>query len=346
LNPAIAAVLAVMLLVSPVTNVAIAPGVVRDIPRGYVISNLDPSLNSSFNDEIYDPNFLPGFEAGLTNTSLSWHSGNGYAEIGYSIGPWTRQESSTIPHFAVGPQCCNFQEVPHTQQFRRVAWGDYYYVRTGLGPPGINSENFTAEFGAPTSYVGLRTDWDWTVQFSLNWTSPVLMNPANERGSIGIAVTQYVPSAPGKLVYSLINFWMDSNSSRGLTGFSDGSQRAVNPPNVVVYHPLQINALGNQTITMDMSPFLADTIRALSLPSVEGQPPVISYVYLNVEGYNFAWNTTLWSFKVLTPLVSSPSAATFILPTVILAAAALVVLYQVSKKKVLPVAKQESPVER
>jgi hypothetical protein len=200
----------------------------------------------------------------------------------------------------MGPQCCNFVEVPHTQQFRLPDWGDYYYVRAGFGPPGVNVENFTATFGAPSSYVGLRTDWNWTVSLSLDWSKPVLFNLSSERASVGIAVTQYVPSAPGKLVYTLVNFWMDQNSSRGLRAFNDGVAKGVSPPNLVTYYPLQLQGEGNQTVVVNLSGYLSDTIRTLNLPTTEAQPPLIAYVYLNVEGYNLRWNTTVWSFNVMT----------------------------------------------
>ncbi len=315
-------------------NVTVAPGVLNGVPKGYLVSNLDPALNSTYNNQIYDPNFVPGFEAGLTNTSIYWNSGNGYANLGYSVGPWAYEELGSIPHFAVGPQCCNFKEVPHTQQFSRAEWGDHYYSRAGLGPPGINMENYTAVWGAPTSYVGLRTDWDWTVQFSLSWKPPTMMNPANEWGAIGIAASQYVQGAPGTLVYTLINFWMDSNSSGNVSPFAGRIERSIGSPDVVVYHPVQVVGEGNQTITLDISPYLQDTIRVLGFRVVQSQPPVIPYVYLNVEGYNFAWNSTLWSFKLLTPIISPVSGIPYVLVSgELVVAAAAVLLYCVMLRR-------------
>ncbi len=287
------------MLASSSANVTVTQGVQVEVPKGHLVSNLDPTFtfNAALNNEIYDPNFLPGFEVGLTNTSVTWSSGNGYGNLGYSIGPWSHEQIG-LPHFAVGPQCCNFVEVPHTQQFRRVEWGDYYYVKGGFSSPGVNAENYTTNFSAP-AYVGLRTDWNWSVQVSLDWKPPVLMNPSNEWGAIGIAITQYVPGAPGNLVYSLVNFWMDGNSSSTVAPSSDGIERRVVLPNLAVYHPIQITGVGNETIKVNISPYLEDTLRVLGLQNAPNQPPVISYVYLNVEGYNFGWNTTLWSFKVI-----------------------------------------------
>lgn len=314
--------LALFLLLSSSTNVVVTAGVISDTPIGYAVSNLDPNLNSPSNNEIYDPNFIPGFQAGLTNVSVSWSSGNGYGNIVYMVGPWTHEQTS-VPHLAVGPQCCNFQEVPHTQQFRRVDWGDYYDVKAGFGPPGVNAQNYTAHFGDPPTYVGLRTDWDWTVQLALNWKSPIVTNPSNSWGSIGIAVTQYVPSLPDKLVYTVVNFWMDGNSSSVISRSADGIGRRVVQPNLVAYHPAQVSGGGNETITLRISPYLEDTLRVLGLPIDQNQPPLIAYTYMNVEGYNFGWNTTLWSFKVMTPSNNSsptiPIASVF--PIVFLAAA-------------------------
>src|ERR1700752_4987287 len=91
-------------------SATVSPGVSHNAPSGYATSNFDPNLNSQFNNQYYDPNFIPGFEVGLANTSIYWHSSNGYADVGYSIGPWSHDEHG-VPHLAVGPQCCNFIEV-------------------------------------------------------------------------------------------------------------------------------------------------------------------------------------------------------------------------------------------
>jgi hypothetical protein len=287
----------VFLLSTPSVSIAVEPGVLRDIPSGYAVSNLDPGFNSTSNNEIYDPNFLPGFQAGLTDLSIYWNSGMGYADLGYSVGPWAHQESTSIPHFAVGPQCCNFHEVSHTQQFRRVGWGDYYYVQAGFGQPGVNVGNYTTDFAAP-AYVGLRTDWDWKLQLSLNWKQPLMMDPSNEWGAVGVSVTQFVPSVPGNLVSTLINLWMDANGTRSVPISADTAAPHIGL-DVVTYHPIQISEPGNKTITLDITPYLEDTLRVLGLQNLQDRPPVISYVYLNVEGYNFAWNTTLWSFNLI-----------------------------------------------
>ena len=297
--------LTVLLIALSSLNVAVTPGIHVEVPTGYVVSNIDPNFDSVYNNEIYNPNFLPGFQAGLTNTNVSWSSGNGYGRVHYAVGPWSHEEVG-LPHFAAGPQCCNFKEVPHTQQFRLVEWGDYYNVKAGLGPPGVNVENYTTDFASPEN-VGLRTDWNWTVQVSLDWKAPILMNPANEWGAIRIAITQFVPNAPGNLVTTLLNFWMEANSSSLITPSLDGTSRGIFKPNAVAYHPLQMTSSGNETITMNISPYLEDTLQSLGLVNVQNEPPVISYVYLNVEGYNFAWDTTLWAFTIFgKPANSSP----------------------------------------
>ena len=322
------------LLFSSISNVTVTPGVLLGTPNGYLVSNHDPLLNSTYNDQIYDANFLPGFSSGLTNTTVSWSSGIGYGNIQYSVGPWAYAETGSIPHLAVGPQCCNFVEVPHTQQYRRVEWGDYYYVRAGFASPGVNVENYTAVFGGQAVDVGLRTDRDWVVNFSADWGSPTLLRSSNEWGTIGIAVTQYVPNAPGNLVYTLMELWMDTNSSSRLVQSPDGVMRNVVSSNVVVYHPLQVTDLGNQTITLHMSPYLEDTLRTLGLQNPVNEPQVISYVYLDIEGYNFAWNTTLYSFQLMTPLNGSSSLVSFLLPAgvAIIAVAAVVSFVYLSRR--------------
>jgi hypothetical protein len=286
--------------------VTVDHGVVDKVSPSYTVSNFDPMLNSSLNNQYYDPNFIPGFETGLTNTSVFWQSGAGYANIGYDIGPWSHDEQG-IPHLAVGPQCCNFVEVAHTQQFRTPAWGDYYYVRAGFGP-GVNVQNYTADFKTAAD-VGLLTSMNWTVQLSLDWQAPALLNQSNEYATVGIAATQYVPNFSGNLVYSVVNFWMDGNSSRGMVPSPVGLQRAIEGSNVVVYHPVQLSSTGNQTVTFNLSPYLADTLSSLGI--VPSAAPVVSYVYLNVEGYNFDWNTTLWSYRVMS---ASPVQPASVLP--------------------------------
>lgn len=338
MNAISGSLLIVVLLIPSSTAVTVTPGVLIDAPKGYVISNFDPSFNSTYNTEIYGPNFFPGFQAGLTNISIDWNSGNGYASFGYSVGPWPHNEAAIVPHFAAGLQCCNFKEVPHTQQFSQSEWADHYYSRAGLGPPGVNVENYTAVWGDPTSYVGLRTNRDWTLQLSLNWGAPIMMNPTNEWGAIGIAASQYVRGDPGNLVYTLVNLWMDSNSSRSASPGIGTVHRGSSSPNVVVYHPVQIMSGGNQTITIDLSSYLQDTLRLLQFQISPSQPPVIPYVYLNVEGYNFEWNATLWSFKLMTQSDTPIPLGSYVLATgafgVVMVA---VILYLVLRKKPLPV---------
>jgi len=280
--------------------VDVTPGIALEPQSGFYAYNFAPTLNSLDNNEIYDPNFIPGFRAGLTNFSLRWDSGLGYAHVGYSIGPWQNLQVA-LPHMAVGPQCCNFVEIPRTQQYRGEDWGDYYYVKAGFSSPGVNIPNFTSTFTAPAN-VGLRTDWHWVVSISLDWKPPKLLSARNEWAALGIAATQYVPSAPNKLVYTVVNFWMDSNSSNVLMKLpGSSSDRMIAGSHVVVYHPLQMTDAydGNQTITVDLSPYLEDTLNVLGFVPSSAEHPVISYVYLNIEGYNMQWNTTLYSFFVV-----------------------------------------------
>jgi len=296
LNAIVPELLIFLLLVSSSSGLGATatPGVMLKPPPGYYVYNLDPTLNSTDNGPIYDPNFIPGFRVGLTNISLRWNTGLGYAHIGYSIGPWEHLQVA-LPHLAVGPQCCNFQEIPRTQQYRAVDWGDYYYVKAGFVSP----------------------------------------------GALGIAATQYVPNAPNKLVYSVVNFWMDTNSSNVLAKEAKSSQdRMIASSHVVVYHPLQLSEaeIGNQTITVNLSPYLEDTLRVLNFTGPSSEPPVVSYVYLNIEGYNMQWSTTLYSFWVMSN--HSPSgekASSSLLPVyypipLIIAIVIAVVLYKMKRK--------------
>lgn len=317
-----------LLLLSSGMEVSVVPGVETKVPAGYIVSNLDPNLNSTANSQFYIPNFVPGFAVGLPNASISWSSGEGYAKIGYSVGPWEGFYGG-IPHYAIGPQCCNFVEVTHTQQFTQASWGNHYYSRAGLGAPGINIMNFTSVYGNPPAPVGLRTDWNWTLRFSLNWSAPVLMNPENEWVAIGVAAVQYVPNVPGKLVYTLINLWMDMNSSSSVSSSAGGPRRAIFPPTLVVYHPIQVAAEGNQTFTINLSPYLDDTLAALGIQINTTSPPLITYVYLNVEGYNVRWNTTLYSFYLLahsTPTTERLAGIGLVVPSAVLAAGLAAVL--------------------
>ncbi len=281
-----------IILLALMVGSGVSPGIRFSAPPGQFIYNVDPTLTSPDVNQVYDANFIPGFQAGLTNTTVEWSSGPGYGQVDYQVGPWSHEEVG-LPHLAVGPQCCNFEEVPRTQQFRRPNWGDYYFVKAGFVSPGVNVANYTSDFRAP-AFVGLRTDWEWTVSLSLNWSNPELFDGRNEWAAIGIAVTQYVPVAPGRLVYTVLNFWTDSNSSNAI---KPGAAYAVTAPNVVVYHPLQVSTAGNLTVSLNVSPYLRNTTRILGFDN--GAAPVISYVYLNIEGYNFAWKTRLYSFMVM-----------------------------------------------
>lgn len=316
---------------------AATPGVRLAPLPGYYSYNLYPTLNSTENGPVYDPNFIPGFQIGLTNTSMHWDSGLGYAHIGYSIGPWKSLQVG-LPHLAVGPQCCNFQEIPRTQQFRAEDWGDFYYVKAGFLPPGVNVPNFTTNFSSP-AYVGLRTDWDWVVSVSLDWATPRILNPDNRWAAIGIAATQYVPNAPKKLVYTVVNFWMDENSSTVLARGNDPSKEyVVANSHVVVYHPIQLSEVGNQTITLTLSPLLRQTLQILNFTSSNSGPPVISYIYLNIEGYNMEWKTTLYSFFVMSDhnpsSLGRPEVSGFyyVVPIIIAAAAGVAILYSRIRK--------------
>src|SRR2546425_1221477 len=131
-----------LLVLQPLAiDAEVQPGISNKPPPGYLAYNLDPTLtNTTENGLVFDPNFIPGFQIGLPNTSVYWSTGVGYGKIGYWIGPWDHVYHQ-VPHLAVGPQNSNFEEIPRTQQFRLPSWGDYYYVKAGFAFPGVNIPN-------------------------------------------------------------------------------------------------------------------------------------------------------------------------------------------------------------
>jgi hypothetical protein len=327
-----------LLLLQPLaieaTMTTVHPGVSYQPPSGYASYNVDPTLtNATENGLVFDPNFIPGFQIGLPNTSISWSTGAGYGKIGYSVGPWDHMYRQ-VPHLAVGPQNSNFKEVSRTQQFRLPSWGDYYYVKAGFIAPGVNMPNYNASFALKEPiYVGLRNDWEWVVQFSLDWTPPVLMNSKNEWAAVGLVATEYVPSAPTKLIYTEVDFWMDTNSSTFANSTTVGSAEGFDlvrfGPTSATYHPKQLSTIGNVTVSVNLTRYCEETLRLLGFPD-SPNPPVISYTFLNVEGYNMRWNGTLYSFfdmsnNRLNKMGSSvlPSTAVFLAAIIIVSAVGL-----------------------
>ena len=290
-----------LLILQPlVIDAEVEPGISYQPPSGYLAYNLDPTLtNTTENGLIFDPNFIPGFQIGLPNTSISWSTGVGYGKIGYWIGPWDHIHQQ-VPHLAVGPQNSNFIEIPRTQQFRMPSWGDYYYVKAGFTYPGVNIPNYNASFALKEPiYVGLRNDWQWIVRFSLDWKPPELLNHQNEWAAIGLVATQYVPSAPTKLIYTIVDFWMDANSSTfDKTNVINQENFSLirTGPTSATFHPIQLATTGNLTVSLNLTRYCQETLRLLGFSDSQPNPPVISYTFLNVEGYNMRWNGTLYSF--------------------------------------------------
>ncbi|MHB8567366.1 MAG: hypothetical protein ACYC7D_01195 [Nitrososphaerales archaeon] len=295
--------LLLLIIASPSSSIAWQSGISNQPSNGYTSYNIDPTLsNASLNGLIFDPNFIPGFQSGLPNTSIYFSTGQDYANIGYSVGPWN-ETYYQVPHLAVGPQNSNFQEIPRTQQFRMLSWGDYYTVKAAFLPPAVNLSGYNASFQLTEPiYVGLRTDWQWQVQLSMNWHQPKLLDQGNQWAAIGLVTTEYVPSAPSKLVYTIIDFWMDENSSTfGSNPSSIDNYSIVRSSSTsVTYHPLQLAAVGNVTLNLNLTKYTDETLKFLGFPTIAGQPPVLSYTFLSVEGYNFQWNGTLYSFFDMT----------------------------------------------
>lgn len=309
----------VFVLLAISTGVSYQSGIAsKKLPAGYAAYNIDPTLsNITLNGLVYDPNFIPGFKVGLPNTSISFETGLGYGNIGYWIGPWN-ETYYQVPHLAVGPQNSNFQEIPRTQQFRMPSWGDYNAVKAAFVSPGVNIPNYNASFLLTQPiYVGLRTDWNWDVQMSMDWNIPTLLDQKNEWVAIGLATTEYVPNAPTKLIYTVVDFWMDKNSSIfGAVTSNQGSAGNYSIVRIgtdtVTYHPMQLSTSGNVTVNINLTRYTEETLRLLGYAS-SSQPPVLSYTFLDVEGYNFRWNGTLYSFYDMSDSNNSNQATNYMI---------------------------------
>lgn len=294
-------VIPMLVLLTMSTGISYQSGVTSKLPSGYTAYNIDQAFsNITLNGLVFDPNFIPGFKVGLPNTSISFDTGLGYANVGYWIGPWN-ETYYQVPHLAVGPQNSNFQEIPRTQQFRMPTWGDYNAVKAAFVSPAVNIPNYNASFLLTQPiYVGLRTDWNWQVQMSMDWNAPILLDQKNEWVAVGLAITEYVPNAPTKLIYTVVDFWMDKNSStfgKVTSNQGSGNYSIVRiGTDAVTYHPIQLSTTGNVTVNINITRYTDETLRLLGYTS-QSQPPVLSYTFLDVEGYNFKWNGTLYSFN-------------------------------------------------
>ena len=255
------------------------------------VYNLDPSLSAPNNDLVWDPNFLPGFNA-TPGVQINWSDPAGQpASLSYYVGPWNNSTVAAYPHFGVGPQAFNFVEVPRTQVFRSPEWGDYSLVRQGFLACAVNLGDYTVNSTAALHpvYVGMpETGVDWTARLDLHWTPAVETPSLPTSARLEIVVTTTLPpvspTSDPRLVYTELVLWQTPSVS--------GSVRSI--PSVVapssdvvgdVSFPVDQlpNSTVDRTYTLSLGSYLQSTLAALGLSSTGA---LLSYVYLSAAGYN------------------------------------------------------------
>ena len=256
------------------------------------VYNLAPAFGDPRNDEIWDPNFIPGFN-GTPGVSINWSAPlGGPGVLSYYVGPWANGSVASYPHFVVGPQAFNFVEVPRTQVFRSPHWGDYEQVRQGFLSCAVNLGNYTVNTSAALHpiYIGMpESGVDWSVRLSIHWNPAVQTPgvPADARFELVTTTTLPAlgPYSYPRLVYTEMVLW----STDGLvTALGGGAAPAVHPASDVA---------GDSTFTLDQLPnaavdrsydvpvstFISSTLSSLGLPAGGA---LLSYVYLSAAGYN------------------------------------------------------------
>lgn len=258
---------------------------------GLRIYNLDPTFGDPVNDAVWDPNFLPGFN-GTPGVHIGWSDPlGGPGTLTYFVGPWANGTVAPYPHFAVGPQAFNFEEVPRTQVFRSPGWGDYLAVHQGFLPCAVNLGNYSVNASAALHpiYIGMNeSGTNWTLRLNLHWNAPVAAPGLPADAQFEIVVTTTEPAlGPGtypRLVYTELLLWSSAPTSpvagRPLGGVSPASD-------VVGHRSFTVDQLPsaptNRQYTIPLSTYLAATLSSLGLPT---GPALLSYVYLSAAGYN------------------------------------------------------------
>jgi len=256
---------------------------------GRSVYNLDPAFTQANNDLVWDPNTEPGFAA-TPGLHLNWSDPpGGPGAIDYYVGPWANGSVGPYPHFGVGPQAFNFVEVPRTQVYRSPAWGDYTDVEQGFSSCAVNQGNLTvtAAQAVHPVYVGMPEQGvDWQVQFTLDWTPAVPTAGLPDSGRVAFTTTTTLPPLPGqlgaRLVYSQLVLWSSDPVAESIAPAPAGTEQGsigigVFPADQLPDVPVA------RTYSLDLSPFLADTLTGLGLSS---QGALLSYVYLETDGYN------------------------------------------------------------
>ncbi|HZY91732.1 MAG TPA: hypothetical protein VFG07_03020 [Thermoplasmata archaeon] len=267
--------------------------------RPLTVYNLAPTFRDAHNDEIWDPNFLPGFN-GTPGVHINWSDPfGGPGVLSYYVGPWTNGSVAAYPHFGVGPQAFNFVEVPRTQVFRSPEWGDYQNVRQGFQACAVNLGNYTVN---PTQalhpvYIGMPEDGvDWSVQLALHWNLPVVTAGLPVDARFELVTTTTLPALSAnttpRLVYTEFVLWSAASSIALASRSLPQSEPAASDVAGDVSFTLDSlpSASVDRTYVIPISSYLDQTFNRLGL-SPEGA--LLSYVYLSAAGYNVHLSTSI-----------------------------------------------------
>jgi hypothetical protein len=256
---------------------------------GRSVYNLDPSFAAVNNDLVWDPNTEPGFAA-TPNLHLNWSDPTGGpGTVDYYVGPWANASVASAPHFGIGPQAFNFVEVPRTQVYRSPTWGDYQNVEQGFESCVVNQGNRTvtaAEAPNPV-FVGMPENGvDWRASFTLDWTPANATPGLPDSARVALTTTTALPPLPGqigaRLVYSQIVLWSSAPTSESITPAAPGTEQGSIGLGVFPLDQLPPNDV-QRSYSIDLSPILAATLSGLAL---DGRDALLSYVYLEADGYN------------------------------------------------------------
>jgi hypothetical protein len=273
-------VLAALVITSPYSSLG---------SEGRTVYNLDTSFSAANNDLVWDPNTEPGFQA-TPNLHLNWSDPQGGpGTIDYYVGPWANSSVAAYPHFGIGPQAFNFVEVPRTQVYRSPTWGDYGSVEQGFASCAVNQGNLTVSAAqAPNPiYVGMPEQGvDWQVQFTIDWTPAVINAGLPDSGRVALTTTTTLPPLPGqvgaRLVYSQLVLWSSNTTAESITPAPAGTEQGSVGIGVFPFDQLPSTPV-ERSYSVDLSPFIDATLAGLELESPDA---LLSYVYLEVDGYN------------------------------------------------------------
>lgn len=314
------AVVGIALLLGASAPLAFSGG---PLPGG-VIVNLDPRLDEPSNGPIWDPNYIPGFNASLP-VSIRWAAPEGGpATIDYLVGPVSSPPPASLaPHFAVGPQVFSFVEVPRTQAFRDPSWGDYQAVQSGYVPCAITVGNSTltpAEEVQP-QYVGIpESAGDWGIELAIDWFPPTQLSGLPASGFVALVATTALPplftGGPARLITTQLELWSGTTSGLSLAPGTSVEGNAAGFDG----ETFPVDQLPNTTISrsyaLDLSAYLTRTFSELGLSQDGG---LLTYTYLVVGGYNTRIQLAIHNLSLVGPgsICSSPAVAPGVLLLVV-----------------------------